>query len=261
MITRAEVLRRARTLWPEGGVPYDMGAIHRATGYRQDCSGYVSMCWGIPPDAAPGGWGGLNTVTLVTGGWMREIPVDDLRPGDAVGRCGPGTAGAAGHIQLFEAWDDRAALRHWVLEQAGGARGWRRRLVGWTPGYKAYRYKGITEDVASGGSAGVRASDVWSYDPGDPKAPGALRNRPWRPDAKSNLTVQPRWVLEDTWDRVYQLQQELAAARKRDEEITQRLKRIEQRLDAAPGEIDYQRLAGALVDALFNHADRGRASA
>lgn len=152
MITRSEVIRRASTFWPIGTVPYSQAAIHTPTGYRQDCSGYVSMCWGIPPNAAPGGWGGLNTVTLVTGGWMKEIPPADLRPGDAVGVCGPGTGGDNGHIVIFEKWlnQDPNDDHYWLFEQAGGQRGPEHRVVNYpydanTPGWKAWRFRDITD--------------------------------------------------------------------------------------------------------------------
>lgn len=146
-ITRADVLRRARTIWRQGSVPYSMDRLHSPDGYRQDCSGYVCMAWGIPLNA-PGSWGGLNTVTLVSGGWMREIPVDSLQPGDAVGRCGPGTGGADGHIQLFVRWvnQDPNNNQYVCLEQAGGGSGWQERTydIG-RNGYKAYRYKSIVD--------------------------------------------------------------------------------------------------------------------
>ena len=36
---------------------------------------------------------GLSTVTLVTAGYIHQITRDERRPGDLVGRCGPGTGG------------------------------------------------------------------------------------------------------------------------------------------------------------------------
>jgi len=93
------------------------------------------MCWKTPPP-------GENTVTLVTRGFMKEIPVSDLQPGDAIGLCGPGTAGDDGHIQLFDGWTTNG-LHIW--EQAGGVNGpVRREIKRITPGYKAYRYVAIT---------------------------------------------------------------------------------------------------------------------
>lgn len=150
-ITRSEVLRRAVTMWQPGTVPYSQNSIHQATGYRQDCSGFVSMCWGIPPGAA-GGWGGQSTVTLVTQGWMREIPASDLKPGDAVGICGPGSAGDDGHIVLFERWanDNPNDDHYWLYEQAGSQRGPVHRVTDYPYGgpvgaWRAYRFRDITD--------------------------------------------------------------------------------------------------------------------
>ena len=73
------------------GVAYSQVDLYK--GYRKDCSGFVSMCWELPPP-------GESTVTLVTHGWMYEIEWSQLLPGDAIGICGPGTEGDNGHIQL-----------------------------------------------------------------------------------------------------------------------------------------------------------------
>jgi hypothetical protein len=145
-ITRSDVLRRAHTLWSAGSVPYSQIVLHWPDGYRSDCSGYVAMCWAAPLN---GHWGGPNTVTLVTGGFMREINPNDLKPGDAVGRCGPGTDGDAGHIRLFTAWlnTDPNDSHYYCLEQTGGGNGPTARLVDWADGYRAYRYVDIVEDT------------------------------------------------------------------------------------------------------------------
>lgn len=150
-ITRSEVIRRAATMWPGNSVPYSQDTIQPATGYRQDCSGFVSMCWGIPPSAG-GGRGGQNTVTLVTEGWMFEISSGDLAPGDAVGICGPGSAGDDGHIVLFERWasDAENESRYWAYEQAGGGPGPRHRIIGYPydgsgGAWRAYRFRDITD--------------------------------------------------------------------------------------------------------------------
>lgn len=151
-ITRSETIRRAATMWAANSVPYSQDTIHQPDGYRQDCSGFVSMCWGIPASAAPGGWGGLNTVTLLTGGWMFEISPGDLMPGDAVGICGPNTGGDDGHIVLFERWasDAENEDRYWAYEQAGGGPGPRHRIISYPYDgsggtWRAYRFRDITD--------------------------------------------------------------------------------------------------------------------
>lgn len=140
MVARSAVLTRAATIWPTGGVPYSQSTIHQPDGYRQDCSGFLSLCWAIPA----GQWGGENTESLVGEGWMVEIPTDQLQPGDAVGMCGPGTLGNAGHIQLFDGWTTGGLV---IWEQAGGTWGPTHRTIKRiTPGYKAYRFTGIGEE-------------------------------------------------------------------------------------------------------------------
>ena len=163
-ITRSEVMRRAQFGWPQGAVEYSQSKLYK-DGYRQDCSGYASMCWHIPLNA-PGSWGGMNTVSLVTNGWMREIKPDDLKPGDAVGKCGPYTAGDDGHIQIFSAWlnTNPNDSHYYCLEQAGGGYGWQKRLYDWPVGYKAYRFKDIVDDVVT---------------PPPPPAPKPYLHRAW----------------------------------------------------------------------------------
>lgn len=147
-VTRSEALRRAESVWPYEGVPYSQQKLHEPDGYRQDCSGFVSMCWKLAT-SGPDTWGGYSTVTLVTSGLMKEIPVDQLQPGDAVGKCGPETGGDEGHVQLFSGWlnHDPADSHYYCYEQTGGGSGPHHRLVDWTAGYKAYRYVGIVDDA------------------------------------------------------------------------------------------------------------------
>lgn len=169
-ISRSEVLRRAATMWPKNSVMYSQSVIH-PNGYRQDCSGFVSMCWGIPPNEN-GGWGGQNTVTLVTRGYMYEIPLNDLKPGDAVGICGPNTGGDGGHIVLFDRWynQDPNNDDYYLWEQAGGQRGPVYRKTTYPYGgpigpWRAYRFKdivddGVTTTLTSASSTGGTVS-IW----------------------------------------------------------------------------------------------------
>lgn len=160
MISRAEIIWRARNLWPLESVPYSQNTLSQ-NGYRQDCSGYVSMCWGLDPSAF--GWGGGTTVTLVTSRAMREIPRADCQPGDAVGRCGPGTGGDFGHIVLFEKWlnNDPNDSRFWVLEQMGDAKGPISRYWNFDTlpaEWRAWRYTGLKGEAM--GIEGQQAKDL-----------------------------------------------------------------------------------------------------
>jgi hypothetical protein len=153
-ITRTEVIQRAATLWPLGHVPYSQ-TNYRNPGWRTDCSGYVSMCLDL---AKPG----LSTVTLVTEGHISEISSDELLPGDLVGHCGAGTGGDNGHVVLFDRWA-QDHVTYWAYEFHGGPElGPEHSLIHYPyhglEGYRAYRYKGITEsrhrDVQAGREAG-----------------------------------------------------------------------------------------------------------
>lgn len=143
---RTDILWWAEHGWPKEGVPYSQSKLW-SDGYRQDCSGYVSMCLRISPNG-PGCWGGFNTASAVSHGYIYEIEINSLRPGDMVGRCGPGSEGDAGHIQLFKGWDNNISddNGHWVYEQTGGGRGWHlRHYADWHSGYKAYRFRDVEE--------------------------------------------------------------------------------------------------------------------
>ncbi len=143
-IKRSEVVRRAATIWPLGHVSYSQGALRN--GWRTDCSGYVSLCLNLTGV----GWGGANTVTLVTEGFVHEIARDALRSGDLVGHCGLGTAGDDGHVVLFDRWQTNDRTHYWAYEMSGGM-GPRHRVIhypydGAGGGWKAYRYRSIAED-------------------------------------------------------------------------------------------------------------------
>src|SRR5688572_24370214 len=103
-ITRTRVLLRAKYGWPRCTVEFNEKIIHTPDGYKQNAPGYISMCYDIPLDA-PHSWGGMNIVTLLSDGWMYEIPAHELKPGDAVGDLGAHAIGTdGGTIVIFESW-------------------------------------------------------------------------------------------------------------------------------------------------------------
>ncbi|WP_296137459.1 hypothetical protein [uncultured Tessaracoccus sp.] len=113
-IDRALVKARALT-WVDQGVPYSMEAYHpdpQGRNYRTDCSGFVSMAFHLPDS--------LSTVTLPE----HFTPIDkgDLRPGDIIGNLGPGSAGAAGHVVIFDGWVEGSnQTRFHSIEERGDA--------------------------------------------------------------------------------------------------------------------------------------------
>jgi hypothetical protein len=134
-IRRGEMIARART-WVDTPRPYSQEDEDPETGYRLDCSGYVSMIWHLDTP-------GLTTVELPD--LCRRISADELRTGDAVMLGGPGTSGDAGHVMVFEAWDGPDRTRFWTYEQVSA--GTRHHLTELPPSppYLFYRYLVIQE--------------------------------------------------------------------------------------------------------------------
>ena len=98
---------------------------------------------------------GANTVTLVTDGFIHEITRDELRPGDMVGNCGPGTGGDAGHVVLFDHWGQDNTM-YWAYELHGpyGLKGPEHSLIHYPyyglDGFKPYRYREIADGHVGG---------------------------------------------------------------------------------------------------------------
>lgn len=106
-ISRAEIMERAR-IWVDRPRRYSQEEDDPVSGYRLDCSGYVSMAWRLDPP-------GETTVELPD--YCVRIDKDDLLPGDAVMNGGPGTDGNAGHVMLFDGWVDAGRTALWTCEQ------------------------------------------------------------------------------------------------------------------------------------------------
>ncbi|MYW03091.1 hypothetical protein [Streptomyces sp. SID3343] len=90
--------------WADLRVGYSMSKLH--DGYRTDCSGLVSMAWGLPPP-------GLTTATLPQ--VSHRIERDDLRPGDILLNTAPG---AAGHTLIFAGWADAGHSTYHAYEES-----------------------------------------------------------------------------------------------------------------------------------------------
>ncbi|GAA4624574.1 hypothetical protein GCM10023196_025260 [Actinoallomurus vinaceus] len=111
-ISRAEVISRAK-YWYDNrdSIPYDWASSYRDPDsadhtYRQDCSGYVSMALHLTSS--------LSRVTLP--GVGTQVSRTAMRPGDYTGILSSGTAGAAGHVRLFEKWADQRAGTYWAYD-------------------------------------------------------------------------------------------------------------------------------------------------
>ena len=110
------MINRARTwLTANDGapVPYSMERIWK-DGYRQDCSGYVSMALGL-------GKPGLNTVGLAdpgSGATTRLSSVSQLQKGDLLIDYKT-TDGDFRHVVIFEKWANTSHSAYWAYEQRG----------------------------------------------------------------------------------------------------------------------------------------------
>ncbi|MCX5077012.1 C40 family peptidase [Streptomyces sp. NBC_00513] len=140
-VSRAQVLARAKTwLTANNGRPVPYSQVKRwKDGFRQDCSGYVSMTLRLP---APG----PNTVGLKNNGFTRRIAMKDLAPGDLVLKANSNSADLR-HVVIFAGWSNSGHTAYKSYEQAGGV-GTRFKQhsygVNGRDGYHAYRPVNIT---------------------------------------------------------------------------------------------------------------------
>ncbi|HET9173593.1 MAG TPA: hypothetical protein VFN97_29455 [Actinospica sp.] len=137
-ITRAQVIARAE-LWIQAQVPYSQTEwfTNRNGTYRQDCSGYVSMAWGL--DQNTDFWtGNLNLVSYT-------IPASELLPGDILL--------SVKHTILFAGWANADHTQFNYMEEAHP--GTVARFVEDAPlaafldnGFAPFRYDGIEDSGA-----------------------------------------------------------------------------------------------------------------
>jgi hypothetical protein len=201
-ITREDSAWRTTHIWTPGTVPYSQSGAHQPDGYRPDCSGYTSMCWAAPAPA------GGSTVTLVDDGSIYQIAESDLKRGDAVGDCGPGTGGDYGHIQWFDGWDGDG---YWVWEQTGGGWGPHHNYYRGTPasnGYQAYRSTNIIEGTETGmGERDAQLAASWSTTGSDKsgwaggfdEADDVARHANRQMEGRLNTMIQRATELSASW--------------------------------------------------------------
>ncbi|MFI5660772.1 peptidoglycan-binding protein [Streptomyces sp. NPDC051684] len=142
--SRAAILDRART-WVEAKVPYNMNKFWK-DGYRQDCSGFVSMAWGLPGNEWTGSLAQYGT----------RITKAQLQPGDILLFHNPADPEKGSHVTIFGGWTDASRTRYIAYEQTKpGTRVQATPYAYWnhSSSYVAYRYRAV-----SGGSSGASAS-------------------------------------------------------------------------------------------------------
>ncbi|THA44122.1 hypothetical protein E6R62_37275, partial [Streptomyces sp. A1136] len=141
-ITRNEVLKRAQT-WIDAGVPYSDYSYHTDDNgkYRQDCSGFVSMAWGLPSSST----NNYGETTWTLPNFATELSgFDELQPGDMLDNINS-------HVVLFKGWKDSGHTTAVILEEAHSGTNAREDSTYYTRsylssnGYKPYRYKNISD--------------------------------------------------------------------------------------------------------------------
>jgi hypothetical protein len=99
------------------GVRYSMDVGSSGFGrYRADCSGFVSFALHIS-DTTPTD-GGLVTGDMYEANGFVDVAKDNLQQGDILDNP---SAGADGHVVLFDHWADSAHTSYWGWEQHGPA--------------------------------------------------------------------------------------------------------------------------------------------
>ncbi|MDQ0796210.1 peptidoglycan-binding protein [Streptomyces sp. B1I3] len=142
--TRADIINRAKT-WVTAQVPYSMDS-YWSDGYRQDCSGFVSMAWGL----------GTNEWTGSLASFGTKIARADLQPGDMLLFHDAADPAQGSHVTIFGGWTDHTHTHYLAYEQTPPhARKATTPMAYWTNSsqYVAYRSKGLAAGVSDSGSA------------------------------------------------------------------------------------------------------------
>jgi hypothetical protein len=168
-LTRDQILERAQR-WIDAGVPYDMKNRWR-DGYRQDCSGFVSMAWGL----------GSSQWTGTLPRFAERISRDELEPGDILLFHNRRDPVEGSHVTIFGGWANAAHSRYVAYEQTRP-----RPRVRTTPyaywdhskRYVPYRYKYLSGegyddlyddlygDIGIGDLPSAGYPGSWSFGPG-----------------------------------------------------------------------------------------------
>ncbi|MFF0289279.1 peptidoglycan-binding protein [Streptomyces sp. NPDC005262] len=146
--TRTDIINRAKK-WVSEQVPYSM-AKYWSDGYRQDCSGYVSMAWKLKGNEWTGSLAKFGT----------KIAREQLRPGDILLFHNKANPTMGSHVTIFGGWTDYTHSHYSAYEQTPSHT--RKRttpMAYWTHSgsYIPYRYKGLPIDTGSSSSKAMPA--------------------------------------------------------------------------------------------------------
>ncbi|MFG2883880.1 peptidoglycan-binding protein [Streptomyces sp. NPDC048297] len=160
--TRTAIINRAK-IWIAAKVPYSMTS-YWTDGYRQDCSGYVSMAWGL---AANEWTGSLDQFGV-------KITKDELQPGDMLLFHNKDNPEKGSHVVIFDGWTDYTHTYYTVYEQTPPrTRTQPTPYQYWSNAnkYLPYRYKALTSGTA--GAESGAAAKVVPYPGASSFGPGA----------------------------------------------------------------------------------------
>ncbi len=121
-ITQAEIIARSKK-WVAKKVAYSQRGHYR--GYRRDCSGFVSMAWGLK----------RSYTSRTLSSRATRIPISKLQPGDAVW--------IPGHVSIFGGWKNKSKRQYYALEQTTWGSHAKRRVRTIPSRAKALRRKGL----------------------------------------------------------------------------------------------------------------------
>ncbi|KUO01978.1 peptidoglycan-binding protein [Streptomyces caeruleatus] len=183
--TRAEIIKRAKK-WVAAKVPYSMSK-YWSDGYRQDCSGFVSMAWKLPGNEWTGSLGQYGV----------RIAKKDLQPGDILLFHNPADPEKGSHVVLFGGWTDHTHTYYVAYESAPPHA--RRRTTPYaywshSDRYLAYRYKGL-KSTATGTKPETEKPETEK-----PAAEKPATEKPAaeKPAAENPVTGQPDSGTEQT---------------------------------------------------------------
>ncbi|MFD4903611.1 peptidoglycan-binding protein [Kitasatospora purpeofusca] len=165
-VTRASIIERAQR-WVDQKVPYSMSR-YWSDGYRQDCSGFVSMAWGL----------GSSQTTWTLPDFAERITKAELQPGDVLIHNDPASPRSGSHVTVFGGWTDAARTRYVAYEQTSpGATKRVTPYAYWSNSatYVPYRYKALTS--GGGSSDGAAATAFPGADKFGPGADNAFVTR------------------------------------------------------------------------------------
>ncbi len=148
-ISRTDIVKRAAA-WVSRKVPYSV-ASYWSDGYRQDCSGYVSMAWKLPG----------NEWTGSLAQYADKITKAELQPGDILLFHNASDPYNGSHVVIFGGWANTARTQYVAYEQTPPhTRKMTTPYAYWNNSarYVPYRYKGVTDGAA--GAAPETAASV-----------------------------------------------------------------------------------------------------